>query len=42
MVTIIGNGMANYDFTNISLNLNQYDTIICNDKFLVESKWVVV
>jgi len=38
MVTIIGNGMANYDFTNISLDLDQYDTIICDDNFKEEKK----
>jgi len=33
MVTIIGNGMGDYDFSNISLDLNSFDVIVCDKNF---------
>ncbi len=33
MVTIVGNGMGEYDFSNISLNLNDFDVIVCDKNF---------
>jgi len=33
MVTIIGNGMGDYDFSNINLDLNSFDTIVCDKNF---------
>jgi precorrin-6Y C5,15-methyltransferase (decarboxylating) len=36
MVTIIGNGMGEYDFSNINLDLNQYETIVCDKNFKEE------
>lgn len=33
MVTIIGNGMGDYDFSNISLDLKSFDVIVCDKNF---------
>jgi precorrin-6Y C5,15-methyltransferase (decarboxylating) len=33
MLTIVGNGMGGYDFSNISLDFKQFDTIICDKNF---------
>jgi len=37
MVTIIGNGMGEYNFDNLDINFCQYDTILCDVNFLTES-----
>ena len=37
MVTIIGNGMGDYDFSNISLDLTGFDTIVCDKNFKEET-----
>ena len=33
MLTIVGNGMGEYDFSNIYLDLEQFDIIICDKNF---------
>lgn len=33
MVTIIGNGMGDYTFENIDLDISSYDTIVCDKNF---------
>jgi len=33
MVTIIGNGMGDYTFENIHLDISSYDTIVCDKNF---------
>ena len=33
MVTIIGNGMGDYDFSNINLDLSSFDVIVCDKNF---------
>jgi len=33
MLTIIGNGMGDYNFDNISLNLTKFDIIVCDENF---------
>ena len=35
MLTIIGNGMGDYDFSNIDINLDKFDKIICDKNFKV-------
>mgnify|MGYP000869490190 FL=1 len=37
MVTIIGKGMGDYDFSNIKLDLNSYDVIVCDKNFKEEA-----
>jgi len=37
MLTIIGNGMGDYDFSNIDLDLTKFDKIICDKNFKEES-----
>lgn len=41
MVTIIGNGIGDYDFKNISLNLKDYDAILCDKNFKEDGKNVL-
>jgi precorrin-6B C5,15-methyltransferase / cobalt-precorrin-6B C5,C15-methyltransferase len=38
MVTIIGNGMGEYNFSNIDLDLEPYDAILCDVNFQEERK----
>jgi precorrin-6Y C5,15-methyltransferase (decarboxylating) len=33
MVTIIGNGMGDYNFNNLKINFCEYDTIVCDRNF---------
>ncbi len=33
MVTIIGNGMGDYNFSKVSLDLNNFDVIVCDKNF---------
>lgn len=41
MVTIIGNGMGDYDFSNISLDLNSFDVIVCDKNFKEEASHIL-
>lgn len=36
MVTIVGNGMGEYDFSNIDLDFNNFNVIVCDKNFKVE------
>ncbi|WP_320034122.1 precorrin-6Y C5,15-methyltransferase (decarboxylating) subunit CbiT [Halarcobacter sp.] len=37
MVTIAGNGMGDYDFSNLNIDISKFDKIICDPNFLTES-----
>ncbi len=37
MVTIIGNGMGEYDFSNINLDMKNFDVIVCDKNFKEEA-----
>ena len=41
MVTIAGNGMGAYDFTNLELNFDDYDKIICDKNFTENGKTIL-
>jgi len=41
MLTIIGNGMGDYDFSNISTDLEQFDKIICDKNFKESSEKII-
>ena len=41
MVTIAGNGMGAYDFTNLELNFDDYDKIICDQNFTENGKTIL-
>jgi len=38
MVTIIGNGMGDYNFSNINLDLKSFDVIVCDKNFKEDAK----
>lgn len=38
MVTIAGNGMGDYNFSNLELNYSAYDKIICDQNFIEDGK----
>ena len=38
MLSIIGNGMGGYDFSNITQDLTKFDKIICDKNFTQEGK----
>jgi precorrin-6Y C5,15-methyltransferase (decarboxylating) len=38
MVTIIGNGMGDYDFSNINIDLTKFDKILCDINFIEKDK----
>ena len=38
MVTIVGNGMGDYDFSNISLDFTTFDKIVCDKNFKIEGE----
>ena len=38
MVTIIGNGMGEYNFSNINIDIKQFDKIICDKNFREDGK----
>jgi len=38
MVTIVGNGMGKYDFSNIGIKTDQYERILCDRNFEVTGK----
>ncbi|MGB5793795.1 precorrin-6Y C5,15-methyltransferase (decarboxylating) subunit CbiT [Poseidonibacter sp.] len=41
MVTIAGNGMGAYDFTNLELNFCNYDKIICDPNFIENGRTIL-
>ncbi|MEA2099411.1 MAG: precorrin-6Y C5,15-methyltransferase (decarboxylating) subunit CbiT [Campylobacterota bacterium] len=41
MLSIIGNGMGDYDFSNIDIDLSKFDKIICDKNFKVEGEKVL-
>jgi precorrin-6Y C5,15-methyltransferase (decarboxylating) len=41
MVTIAGNGMGAYDFTNLELNFCDYDKIICDQNFTENGRTIL-
>ena len=41
MITIAGNGMGDYTFDNLSLDLDTFDTILCDPQFREEGKQVL-
>ncbi len=41
MVTITGNGMGGYDFTNVELNIDSFDKVVCDKNFTVEKSNVL-
>ncbi len=41
MVTIAGNGMGAYDFTNLELNFCDYDKIICDQNFIENGRTIL-
>lgn len=38
MVTIAGNGMGDYDFSNLNIDISKFDKIICDPNFKEEAK----
>ena len=41
MVTIAGNGMGDYDFSNLELNFCNYDKIICDPNFIENGRTIL-
>ncbi|WP_024955223.1 precorrin-6Y C5,15-methyltransferase (decarboxylating) subunit CbiT [Sulfurospirillum arcachonense] len=41
MVTIVGNGMGEYGFSNINVNMERYDTIVCDSNFTTKQHNVI-
>ena len=41
MLTIIGNGMGEYNFSNINIDLEQFDKIICDKNFQESSEKII-
>lgn len=41
MVTIIGNGMGEYNFSNIDLDLTKFDKIICDKNFIENGEHIL-
>ena len=41
MLTIAGNGMGKYDFSNLELNFYNYDKIICDLNFIDNGKTIL-
>ena len=38
MVTIIGNGMGEYNFSNITLDVDAFDVVVCDANFQEEGE----
>ena len=41
MLTIAGNGMGKYDFSNLELNFCNYDKIICDPNFIENGRTIL-
>ena len=41
MLTIIGNGMGDYDFSNITMDLEKFDKIVCDKNFKIEGEKII-
>ena len=41
MLTIVGNGMGDYTFDNLSVKIEDFDVVVCDKNFKEEGKYIL-